>query len=144
MVRVEILTRACTFDITADSVCYNHECPRALVGSLGVLLLQKLLPTAFVGPVLVVVLNTRTVRKCKERLLCGWKTTTNQDTEVVGILVVLEIVLVPEFVVPLAPPVAAFAFAPYACTFEFGLKHQGLALRGGWLPQWHAFGFRWC
>lgn len=132
-----------TFDITVmtfgivtrvtqhDDVCwpgYSSQCPRALVDSLGVLLLQKLLFTAFVGPVLVVLLNFRTVRKCKECLFRK-EATTDQDTEVVGIVMVLEIVLVFGFVMPCVLPVAALAFALHACAFEFGLKHQGVVLK---------------
>jgi len=119
---------------------YYPDCPRALIDSLGQLLLQKLLFTAFVGPVLVLVLNTRTVRRCKECFARkvfrkqNYEATTDQDSEVVGIIMVLEIALVFGFVLPLMIPAAAFAFALHAYAFQYGLQQQNVTLKQEAIP----------
>eukprot|EP00658_Telonema_sp_P-2_P075320 TRINITY_DN6482_c0_g1_i9.p1 TRINITY_DN6482_c0_g1~~TRINITY_DN6482_c0_g1_i9.p1 ORF type:complete len:239 (-),score=43.55 TRINITY_DN6482_c0_g1_i9:146-862(-) len=117
----KILGRRLTIPVISQSeVCSppyqpDGRCPRAVVGTVGHLLLEKLIFTTCFGPIRMVLLSLPTARAAKEWVAhsllrqTSYRASTDLDTECAGIVMLLELVLVFGFVVPLLVPVTAVA-----------------------------------
>ena len=122
-----------------DDVCAAHEptpgqCPRFVIESVGELLVGKLVFTAFVSPVLTVILSLPWVvaamnwakRKLGHK---GYTRTLSLDHEVVMVSMLLDEVLVLGIAVPLILPLAGLAIggrlaAVYLVTSKLGVQFQ--------------------
>ena len=123
----------------------DGRCPTAVVDALGKLLVEKLLFTALVGPVRLLLFNTEAVEQSKQWVLqkvgIQATTTTDVDTEVAGIIMLLEIALVLGFVVPAVPVVVCVAFVLHAKAFQISLEHQAAKLQHETMPP---VSYLWC
>eukprot|EP00658_Telonema_sp_P-2_P056833 TRINITY_DN4527_c0_g4_i1.p1 TRINITY_DN4527_c0_g4~~TRINITY_DN4527_c0_g4_i1.p1 ORF type:complete len:1040 (-),score=151.75 TRINITY_DN4527_c0_g4_i1:126-3245(-) len=111
------------------------ECPRAVVDAIGKLLVDKLLFSACVGPVVAVLRNTAAVRAAREWVAhtllrqSEYQVTTSLDSEAAGIIMLLELVLVFGCAVPVMIPVAMAGFLLHAIAFEINVKCQEAVLK---------------
>ena len=126
--------------ISHDEICNpsytsgsRKQCPRAIVDVLGQLLISKMTFSAFVGPVLALILNAVTpVRAAKTWLFrkCNpeYQPSTSLDSEIAGVVMLMEIPLVLGFCVPYLIPLAAISFAAHAAVFHTCVSKFDMAL----------------
>ena len=118
----------------ASNPRYGHgRCPIAVVDALGTLLVEKLLFTALIGPVKLLLFNTKAAQQARQWVFKTTKT-TDVDTEAAGIAMLLEMALVLGFVVPVMPLVLCVAFLLHARAFQICLEHQEVKLRYEAIP----------
>eukprot|EP00658_Telonema_sp_P-2_P056832 TRINITY_DN4527_c0_g2_i5.p1 TRINITY_DN4527_c0_g2~~TRINITY_DN4527_c0_g2_i5.p1 ORF type:complete len:309 (-),score=39.16 TRINITY_DN4527_c0_g2_i5:170-1096(-) len=122
--------------ISHDAVCrpgYRAygECPRAVVDSLGKLIVDKMLFVACVGPVRSLLINTARVRAAIEwvahKILRrpNYRVSTSLDAETAGVLMIMELVLVFGFAVPVLLPITVMSFLLHAVAFQVNINSQG-------------------
>ena len=127
------------FPVTShDEICaptYNSgECPRAVIDTLGSLIFDKVLFTALIGPLRVLLMNTRTWRRGQEWLVRNilrarsYELTCDMDTESAGIVMLLQLLLTFGFVIPALVPVVCLGFLLHGIAFHLATKHQGVEL----------------
>ena len=119
-------------DICAAGSSTSGRCSRAVVGTLGHLVVSKLFFAAFMSPFLMVLIQTDLIRYlkrgCKNVLTCKAWSAPREDTidlsvEVAGVTMLLEYCLVLGFVVPLILPLTGITFLLHLAVFHRSVEN---------------------
>jgi hypothetical protein len=112
-------------DVCRPAYVVDGRCPRAIIGVLGSLLVEKLTFGAFVGPCIALLLTTSQCHRARvwfmRTVLCkpeDYEITKSLDCEMASVVMLLEIPLALGFCVPALVPLACVALGAHAAVFN--------------------------
>eukprot|EP00656_Telonema_subtile_P003133 TRINITY_DN11439_c0_g1_i1.p1 TRINITY_DN11439_c0_g1~~TRINITY_DN11439_c0_g1_i1.p1 ORF type:complete len:223 (-),score=37.02 TRINITY_DN11439_c0_g1_i1:97-765(-) len=137
-------------DVCTPAYVADGRCPRAVVEVLGSLMVAKMSFGAFVAPGLALLLSSQHGSAAREwfmrKVLCkpeGHRFKLSLDTEMAGVVMLLQVPLALGFCVPILVPLAGLAFAGHTLVFQWSMLPLANHARPSSMYLWTSIGVGW-
>ena len=127
--------------ISHDDICagaqqlYPGKCSRFVIESLAELIVAKLMVTAFLSPALILLSCVPFIKKAKEKAMAfvtgnsEWLDSNSFDSEVAGLVMLIDLALVFGSTVPLVPLLVSVAMSLHLAVYHLAVERLGMQVR---------------